>query len=575
MPQQHQVQAGDTVSGIAKRFNVRPEDVSGFRSNDPNVIFPGETLNIQQQTLAPEGSIPQQGQVVDGSALQAPQGQNVVAPTPEVPAPTEQTGQITPSEAPQDAGAGAITETIKQSGEQPEPDVFASVTADTLRANTDAQNQILADADPEKFTAFADEAGFPRFDTFDQAEQFEAGSRTFTTPSGAEVTTEGEFVNPPEEQLDQALGQFGISGEEVSQGFQTNPFGTISDIVQQVMQATGLPDTREQVTSTANEIEDLENERDRQIADIQDDPFSSVSSKRQRAQNISDAFDKRINSRVNKLTLLQSGQETARRQAQFAATTAINLFGQQQEFQADEVERILDREEKQLEAERGLAPLKTEQVGDFTVLRDIEGNVISTIKPSSTSGTGGGFASSIEGWANLLSRGQGTIANVPQDIRNNVVDYLNTNSIDIKKQLSPIEVKQLTQSEAALESLDDLRGVIQDNLQFVGPISGLQRFNPWSDARKAQADIDRVRQTVGKTLEGGVLRKEDEEKYKKILATLGDTPETALYKIDSLVSTLQRDMQNFKEETSKAGRFIEGEGESTLSAEESRNKYNY
>ena len=127
MPQQHQVQAGDTVSAIAKRFNVRPEDVSGFRSNDPNVIFPGETLNIQQQTLAPEGTpqAPQQGQVVDGSALQPAQGQNVVAPTPELPASVEQTAQIQPAQPPVDAGAGAITETIKQSGEQAEAPTVA------------------------------------------------------------------------------------------------------------------------------------------------------------------------------------------------------------------------------------------------------------------------------------------------------------------------------------------------------------------------------------------------------------------------------------------------------------------
>ena len=45
-----------------------------------------------------------------------------------------------------------------------------------------------------------------------------------------------------------------------------------------------------------------------------------------------------------------------------------------------------------------------------------------------------------------------------------------------------------------------------------------------------QADVDRARQTVGKALGGGVLRKEDEDKYKKILATLNDTPETAVYK---------------------------------------------
>ncbi len=189
--------------------------------------------------------------------------------------------------------------------------------------------------------------------------------------------------------------------------------------------------------------------------------------------------------------------------------------------------------------------------------------------------TGTGVSSSIEGWANLLSRGQGTIANVPTNIRNDVVDYLNTQNIDITKQLSDTAVKEITQTESALSSLEDLRMVIQNNLQFVGPIAGLAKFNPWSDARKAQADIDRVRQTVGKALEGGVLRKEDEEKYKKILATLGDTPETALYKIDSLKSTLERDLQNYKETQLSAGRYVESKQESTLTSEKARQLFNY
>ena len=56
MAQQYTVKPGDTVSAIAKRFGVTPAQVQGFRSNDPNVIFPDEVLTIQdapQATQAP------------------------------------------------------------------------------------------------------------------------------------------------------------------------------------------------------------------------------------------------------------------------------------------------------------------------------------------------------------------------------------------------------------------------------------------------------------------------------------------------------------------------------------------
>lgn len=60
-------------------------------------------------------------------------------------------------------------------------------------------------------------------------------------------------------------------------------------------------------------------------------------------------------------------------------------------------------------------------------------------------------------------------------------------------------------------------------------------FTGWgTDAKQKQALIDRVRQVIGKALEGGVLRKEDEAKYTKILPTIGDTPAIVRTKLDNL-----------------------------------------
>lgn len=124
------------------------------------------------------------------------------------------------------------------------------------------------------------------------------------------------------------------------------------------------------------------------------------------------------------------------------------------------------------------------------------------------------------------------------------------------KRMSEGAITTITGYKTAKSSLQDLRKVLGENEQYLGPIAGLQAINPYSDARKAQAKIDLVRQRVGKTLEGGVLRKEDEEKYKKILATLNDEPSTAIYKIDSLIETMDRDMETYIEEQRSAGRRV-------------------
>jgi hypothetical protein len=124
------------------------------------------------------------------------------------------------------------------------------------------------------------------------------------------------------------------------------------------------------------------------------------------------------------------------------------------------------------------------------------------------------------------------------------------------KGLNESAVQKLSESRSAIGSLKDLRDVLKNNEQYIGPIAGYQAMNPWSPARKAQADIDRVKQRVGKALEGGVLRKEDEEKYKKILATLNDTPSTAIYKVDQLITTIEGDIKAFEDEQRRAGRRV-------------------
>jgi hypothetical protein len=128
------------------------------------------------------------------------------------------------------------------------------------------------------------------------------------------------------------------------------------------------------------------------------------------------------------------------------------------------------------------------------------------------------------------------------------------------KPLAEGAITKLSDSRSAISSLKDLRTTLQENEQYIGPVSGLQALNPYSEARKAQAKIDLVKQRVGKALEGGVLRKEDEEKYKKILATLQDTPTNAIAKVDQVIDSLQRDLDTFIEEQRRAGRKVNTTG---------------
>lgn len=48
------VQAGDTLSGIAAKLGVSTSAISGYRSGNPNLIYPGEVLKINGGNTAPK-----------------------------------------------------------------------------------------------------------------------------------------------------------------------------------------------------------------------------------------------------------------------------------------------------------------------------------------------------------------------------------------------------------------------------------------------------------------------------------------------------------------------------------------
>jgi len=163
----------------------------------------------------------------------------------------------------------------------------------------------------------------------------------------------------------------------------------------------------------------------------------------------------------------------------------------------------------------------------------------------------------IGAYAQALNQGQTSLSSIPNALRNEVV-MRNAQIGGINTKLSETAIKQIAETQNALDGLVDLNDKVAANLEFMGPIKGLQKLNPWSRARQIQADIDRIRQKVGKALEGGVLRKEDEEKYKKILATITDTPETAEYKIRELINDIQTDFNRYIDAQEMGGRYTGG-----------------
>jgi len=122
-------------------------------------------------------------------------------------------------------------------------------------------------------------------------------------------------------------------------------------------------------------------------------------------------------------------------------------------------------------------------------------------------------------------------------------------------QIGTAESANLGDAGAANSMLDLLDKSVQDNKDLMGPIEGRARsLNPYdTQAQTIQGQINATKQIVGKYLEGGVLRAEDEVKYAKILPTLNDTPETAKNKLDTVRKLIEQKKKSQLESFGQAG----------------------
>lgn len=89
------------------------------------------------------------------------------------------------------------------------------------------------------------------------------------------------------------------------------------------------------------------------------------------------------------------------------------------------------------------------------------------------------------------------------------------------------------------------------NSPLLGGLRGKMPYD--TEAQSLQANIARVKQVIGKALEGGVLRKEDELKYAKILPTLRDTDAVAKNKIKFIADDLDRKLYLYQQNLGGSG----------------------
>jgi hypothetical protein len=101
------------------------------------------------------------------------------------------------------------------------------------------------------------------------------------------------------------------------------------------------------------------------------------------------------------------------------------------------------------------------------------------------------------------------------------------------KELTQNMIRTLNEGNQIPQMLDDVRVALDASANIMGPVEGRRRsLNPWDEqSQTLESQVRAASQSFGRYMEGGVLRKEDEAKYRRMFPNASDTPEVARNKL--------------------------------------------
>lgn len=437
---------------------------STFEQNLPPPVVPAPVVPAP---ITPEAIA---GAITDGM------GQNATATTPDQPQtqPVQQVdgqGNVLPPATPQNGFTGS------QGG---------NVSQGTPLSNPSVVDYLNSTGQPSDFTsrkAMAERLGISGYTgTTHQNQQLLSSvrgnavspSETITpTSAGAISQTSNTAPVSSTQSLITNADKFGLT--HTKNDFQTDPIKTIKDITKQVFSAMGLDQANTEIKNIGNELEDLQNKKDDEVRAINDDPWLTEGVRQRQIQKADEKWADRIDSRVNKLQLLESVQKDAVQQAQFAVGTAISLYDSERRFQAAQVQSYYDQAQQEFDNSLKLQELDLKKQGGsgtsdmqeylFAVQQGFSGDFLAFKKAVGVAGRApvNGGVPTTSGFVNST-----TESSIREDA-GALLDQVDSGDITIDQAYKKLRLLY-SPNEASDQSLKDLLG-ISNNTNV--PVSGL------------------------------------------------------------------------------------------------------
>lgn len=167
----------------------------------------------------------------------------------------------------------------------------------------------------------------------------------------------GESIEAYNQRIAQARGdvpemttlkdKYGVT--QTQDNFISDPISTIKQLTKDVFKTMGYDQATSEYEKIADELEDLENQKKDEIRAINDNPWLTEGVRLRQIQKAEEKWSDKIDSRVNKLQLLDNVRDDARQQAQFAIGTAISIWDSERKFQQAQAQMAYDQSQREFE----------------------------------------------------------------------------------------------------------------------------------------------------------------------------------------------------------------------------------
>lgn len=178
-----------------------------------------------------------------------------------------------------------------------------------------------------------------------------------------------EEVSPEQGAFDNVTSAYGVSTDP--QDFLLNPLGALKDLIAQVMSSLNLPDYTKELETLKSQYDDLTTKRIEEEQKINDNPWISEAQRSKEVLKVRGKYEDKEKALTDKIKLFGDAADDARNAAQFAATTAINLY----KIQADNIQDIMKRAEDRLTVDIKEYQFAQKQgfTGSFTDFKNLTG----------------------------------------------------------------------------------------------------------------------------------------------------------------------------------------------------------